>query len=377
MLADSARGTGTIAKSQHHSRPGSPRPDPNPAPSNGRRARWVSLAAIFGAAVLVSLLVAADTRELLATIAQIHPARLLLPLLATIASYFAMARSYQGIANAAAVYFSFWEMFKITFVANSMNYVVATGGLSGFAVRLYFFTRKGIGAGTATSISLAQGFITNVTLLLFLVVGFGYLMLSEHLSVAAQIASGVLLLVLLAVSALAIALLFARDRRRRIIFTLAQMADRFMRWALPRYKPDRTRIWRFQRNLNRGIDFLLDRKKQMVEPTVWILIDWVLTLAILYTAFVCLDYDIAIGVLVIGFAVGLSLSFVSIIPGGLGIMEGSMAAVFTTLSVPFETAVVATLIFRIAFHVVPLITSLFLFHGLFVEGRAHTDMPPD
>jgi len=327
--------------------------------------------------VLASLLIAADTRELMATIAQIHPARLLLPILATMASYVAMARSYQGIAQAANVPFSFWEMFKITFVANSMNYVVATGGLSGFAVRLYFFTRRGVGAGTATSISLAQGFITNVSLLVFLVVGFGYLMTSESLSMSAQIASGLILALLFAITTLAIVLLFARDRRRRIIFTLAQLSDRFLHWALPRQKPARTRIWRFQRNLNRGIDFLLDRKQHMVEPTIWIVVDWLLTLAILYAAFICLDYRVPIGVLVIGFAVGLSLSFVSIIPGGLGLMEGSMAAVFTTLGVPFETAVVATLIFRIAFHAVPLVTSLFLFHGLFLEGRAHTEMPPE
>jgi len=94
--------------------------------------------------------VAADTKELLKTIEQIRPLRLLIPVAATIASYIAMARSYQGIALAANVPFSFWEMFKITFVANSMNYVVATGGLSGFAVRLYFFTRRGVSAGTAT-----------------------------------------------------------------------------------------------------------------------------------------------------------------------------------------------------------------------------------
>ena len=337
----------------------------------------MSIAAIVGVALLVALFVAADTRELLKTIEQIHPARLLLPILATIASYVAMARSYQGIAHAANVPFTFWEMFKITFVANSMNYVVATGGISGFAVRLYFFTRRGVGAGTATSISLAQGLITNISLLFFLVVGFGYLMTSEKLSFTAQVACGVLLAVLFTVTTLLLGLLFARDRRRRIIFTLAQMTDRFLHWALPRYKPARSRIWRFQRNLNRGIDFLLDRKQHMLEPTIWIVVDWLLTLGILYAAFICLDYRISIGVLVIGFAVGLSLSFVSIVPGGLGLMEGSMAAVFTTMGVPFETAVVATLIFRIAFHAVPLITSLFLFHGLFVEGRAHTEMPAE
>jgi len=370
-----AAGRSDIAKSDDIGTRSGPAEGSSQAATANAPKRWVYLAAAAGVAVLICLLVAADTRELLNTLAQIHPVRLLLPLGATIASYIAMARSYQGIASAADVPFTFWEMFKITFVANSMNYVVATGGLSGFAVRLYFFTRKGVSAGTATSISLAQGFITNVSLLFFLVIGFGYLMTSERLSFSAQLASGVLLALCFAVTALALALLFARDRRRRIIFVLAQLTDRTLSWALPRYKPARTRIWRFQRNLNRGIDFLLDRKYQMLEPTAWILIDWVLTLFILDGAFICLDYHVPFGVLIIGFAVGLSLSFVSIIPGGLGLMEGSMAAVFTTLGVPFETAVVATLIFRIAFHAVPLVTSLFFFHGLFVEGRAHTEIP--
>ena len=49
-----------------------------------------------------------------------------------------------------------------------MNYLVATGGLSGFAVRMYFFTRLGISSQTAVIISLAQTFLTNCMLLIFL-----------------------------------------------------------------------------------------------------------------------------------------------------------------------------------------------------------------
>jgi len=317
----------------------------------------------------------ADTRTLLRTISSIEPALLILPIAAMMASYVAMARSYQGIARAARVPFGFWEMLKITFVANSMNYIVATGGLSGFAARLYFFTRRGISGGTATTISLAQGFITNVSLLFVVLIGFGYLFAAHRLSEGALIATTILLGICFALAGLAVVLLVAREFRRRAIFVSAQWADRFMHRFLPRFKPARTQIWRFQRNLNRGIDFLLARKFEMMAPTVWILFDWVFTIGILYAAFLCVHYWIPLSVLIIGFALGLTLSFISIIPGGLGLMEGSMTAVFTSMSVPFETAVVAVLIFRVAFYVVPLVTSLFFFHGLFVEGRAHTTPP--
>jgi len=327
---------------------------------------------VAGVLLLVGLIVLADTRELLRTVATIDARFLVLPVLLTLASYGAMARSYQGIALAAGVRFPLGEMLRITFVANSINYVVATGGLSGFAARLYFFTRRGVNAGTATIISLTQGFLTNLSLLFFVLLGFGYLLASRRLSGTALVAAGTLLAACVALALLSIALLALRTVRRRLIFVSAQLADRFLHRFFPRYRPARTRIWRFQRNLNRGIDFLLARKRYMLGPACWIVADWLFTMGILYAAFMAVHYRLPPGVLIIGFALGLALSFVSVIPAGLGLMEGSMAAVFTTSGVPFETSVVAVLLFRFAFHVIPLVTSAFFFRGLFAEGRAHS-----
>jgi hypothetical protein len=35
-------------------------------------------------------------------------------------------------------------MCRITLVANAANYLLSTGGLSGFALRMYLFARRGI-----------------------------------------------------------------------------------------------------------------------------------------------------------------------------------------------------------------------------------------
>jgi hypothetical protein len=42
--------------------------------------------------------------------------------------------------------------------------------------------------------------------------------------------------------------------------------------------------------------------------------------------------------------------------------------VFTSLAVPLETAVVAVLIFRVAYHVMPMVTSVFLFRQMLLQG---------
>ena len=58
-----------------------------------------------------------------------------------------------------------------------------------------------------------------------------------------------------------------------------------------------------------------------------------------------------------------------------------MAAIYTSLSVPFETAVVAVLIFRIAYYLLPMIISVFFFRGMLLQGaRAAPDVldhPPE
>jgi uncharacterized membrane protein YbhN (UPF0104 family) len=64
--------------------------------------------------------------------------------------------------------------------------------------------------------------------------------------------------------------------------------------------------------------------------------------------------------IVAGFAIGMFFSIASLVPGGLGIMDGSMAAVFVTLGVQFEQAVVAILIFRAAYFGLPIVASLML-----------------
>jgi uncharacterized protein (TIRG00374 family) len=330
--------------------------------------RWVRVAFVVGIGAFAAIFFFADLRELWAVLEQANLWLLSLPVLCMIASYVAMARSYQGISIAADCPVSLLEMLKITFVANSMNYLVATGGLSGFAVRMYFFSRLGMPSQTAVVVSLAQTFLTNYTLLGFVIVGFIYVFNSRTLQGSALVACTILLVLAIVIAVLASLLLLHPRLRRRTLFWVAQSLHWLLHRTLPHRAPARTHIWRYQFNLNRGIAFMLARKKAMAEPLLWIIVDWFITILILHTSFLTVRYSISFSECVVGFAVGIVLSFASLVPGGLGIMEGSMAAVFASMGVPFETAVVAVLIFRIVYYVLPLLISLFFLHGMFVQG---------
>ena len=354
----------------------------------GRRRRIVLAAALTaGGGLLVLLGALANGPALLRTIAGIHPLMLVVLALLTLASYAAMSRSYQGIAEAAGLRLGFPTWLRITFVSNTANYLVTSAGLSGFAVRMYLLSQQRIPTGRAVLISLVQTFLTNFTLLSFIAVGFASLVLRHVLPGVALVAASVALALFTGLLTYAVVLMYHRQLRRRTLFLVANTGHRVLRRVVPRWTPGRVRLWRFQHNLNQGLEFLLDRKDRMLAPAAWIMLDWALTIAILWAAFRAVRYPIPPGLVVIGFAVGICLSLVSLVPGGLGVMEGLMTAVFASLSVPYETAFVAVLLFRLAYYVLPLLVSLFFFHGIMLQAvhsvgarsgpaRFDTPLPP-
>lgn len=336
-----------------------------PAEPSGRRRRALVGAALAGGVALLILPVAfSDGRRLLEIVSSVRPEGLVASVLLTVLSYLAMSRSYQGIACAAGVDLPFREWVRITLVSNTANYLVTTAGLSGFAVRMYLLSQRGVRPGRAVLISLVQTFLTNLTLLAFIFIGFATLVARHYLPEGTLVGASVVLATLTAVLLYAAALVLNRDLRRRTLFAFADGIHRLLRRLSPRWTPGRLKLWRFQHNLNEGFDFLLSRKDRIVAPTLWITLDWVLTLAILWVAFHAVGHPVSPGIVIVGFAVGVIVSLASLVPGGLGIMESSMTAVFVSLGVPLEPAVVVVLIFRLVYYVLPLCMSLFLFHGL-------------
>jgi uncharacterized protein (TIRG00374 family) len=330
--------------------------------------------ALLGLAVLIALVLLADARALVETAMGIPPSGLIGPLVFSLLSYAAMARSYQGIANLAAQRLPFLVWLRITFVSNTVNYVVTSAGLSGFAVRMFLLSQYGVASGRAVLISLVQTFLTNFTLLFFILGGFVSLLIRQQLTGPSLAIATAALAAFAGVLVYALVLVINRRLRRLTLFWIGRLAHRVLRRFAPSRTPDLVRFWRYQHNLDRGIEFLLARKQGMIAPTAWITFDWVLTSGILWAAFRGVSHPLSPGVVMVGFGVGLFFALVSFVPGGLGIMEGSMSAVFVSLGVPLEKAVVAVLIFRLTYHVLPLFVSMFLFHGVFRAARRSLSM---
>ena len=76
------------------------------------------------------------------------------------------------------------------------------------------------------------------------------------------------------------------------------------------------------------------------------------------------------GVVVTGFAVGVAAGVMSMVPGGLGVQEGSMAGAYHLLGVPLEQGVLVSFLFRLVYYMVPFGVSL-LFYRNDLRERAN------
>ena len=309
-----------------------------------------------------------DGHRLLEAAAEISWPRLLIPVGLTLLSYVLMALSYEGIAAAAGSPIGLAAMLRITFVSNTVNYLVATGGLSGFAFRMYFFRQHGIPVGTAVTISFVQGLLTNLALLVFLVMGFYFLVTHGSLGTAALVSAALLLAAFVLVTLLCVVLLLQPRMRRAFLVRLVVVGHWIAHRVLPQHRlPRRIRLWRIMHNVNAGLGFMLERSRRMVAPALWILLDWVVTLGVLQASVWCIGQRISFAEVAVGFAIGMLSTLISLTPAGIGILEGSMATVFAALGVPLEPAVVAVLIFRFAYYAVPFLVSLLFWRGMVAE----------
>jgi uncharacterized protein (TIRG00374 family) len=105
-----------------------------------------------------------------------------------------------------------------------------------------------------------------------------------------------------------------------------------------------------------------------------IVIDWAFSAAALWFSFYALGVTLLPGELVAGFVIGTVAGVVSMIPGGLGVREGSTAGVFSLLGIALEPALLASVLYRVVYFMVPYAVSLGFYWRLL---RARRTAPID
>lgn len=310
------------------------------------------------------MLVVTGRSSILESLANLDPRLALLPFIATFLSYGTMSLSYEGIVRAAGATIRSRDMLRITFIANTANYVLPSGGLTGFALRLVFFTRRGISAGRAVSISFTQTMLTNLMLVVFVVFGLLNLLASRTIGGFSLVAALIMAFGLIMMLLVCLAMIYRPSVRAPILEFVARVSDRILELTRQheRFGP---RVRRLLAHVGEGMDLVAKQPAAMIVPSLWIFLDWLFMIGTLYLGFYATGYPITFSAVTIAFSVSIILAIVSFVPGGAGVLEGALAATFLGLGVPLQDSLLPIFIYRISYFGFPALVALVVLRGAF------------
>ena len=316
----------------------------------------IALLALAGAAVVLL-----DWREVQNAVVEADWRPILLGLGVTGGSYAVQSYSFGLLNRSFGVRLGLTHLLSIGFVSSVM--IAAVGGVAGHSLRLLLMARRGVPAGDAMAPSLFHGYLESLVFFALIPVGLAYLAVAYPLpsGVAASLAVGA---AILGVAFAVTAVVFFVGRVRAVALRIVEMA-----WRLTTRRSMERGIQGFEATLNSGFTQLRSRPLELAVPLTLIVIDRLARLVVVWCCFQAFGGDVDLSVVLTGFAIGVAVGVMSMIPGGLGVQEGSMAGAYHLLGVPLEQAVLVSLLFRLVYYMVPFGTSL-LFYWQFVQrGR--------
>lgn len=284
-------------------------------------------------------------------------------------SYAAMGLALWEILGLLGYGLPFLEVLGITFVSSTANYLVSSAGISGFALKAHLLAKRQVPYGATVTASAVSTGLMYFVLAVFIGEGMAYLFL-RHQGARLQILEGAV--GLMAVAAAAVPLLtffFNRDLRGRLTRLVFRWVNHAFFYFSKREIP-REDFAEFERQLEDGLELIHRHRGRLTRAIGYTCLDWVFAMLVLYFSLRAFGWDLNVGSLSAGFAVGQAATLIPLLPGGLGAVEGSMAAVLQSLGVPWDDGLAAVLWYRLAYYALPSAFSVFLLWGLQVSEPA-------
>jgi uncharacterized protein (TIRG00374 family) len=264
-------------------------------------------------------------------------------------SYAAIGYGFVIVARFFSIRLPTRDLMETFFVSMALNHVVATAGIAGFSVRTLLL-RKRAQTSHILAASLFHSSFNN--LVLFSLLPFGLVYMFLHRSAGSEATTaGLAALVLILFVAFLFALLFSTSLRQALISVISRLLHFIGRNLDEQMK-------QFERAFSGGIHLIKKSPASLLALLGLVVSSWTVTLAALWMCFAAVGVLLSPGILLTGFAVGVTLGMLSMIPGGLGVQEGSMAATYAFLGIALEQALLAAILFRVVYYFIPFLASL-------------------
>jgi phosphatidylglycerol lysyltransferase len=260
--------------------------------------------------------------------------------------YVAITASYQAAFWTVEVRGRLFELLPVTFAALFVNVVAPSGNVSGMALWADDSARRGESPARTMAGALLQLILDFVAFTLVLAIGMVHLFLKHDLKVYEITGAVILFILTLALSGVLALGLWHPELLRRLLLWLKNILNRLAKRLKRADFLDDAWVERNAAEYTDASAAIARYPKRLVQTLGITMVAHIIDLASLYVLFLAFHYPIQFGALVAGYAMGILFWIVSPTPQGIGVVEGVMTLVFTSLGVPAAVAATVTLAFR-------------------------------
>ena len=328
-----------------------------------RKRLW--FAAIIGLGVFFYTLKHADINKLSQNVQDIDVFWGVATLAASALSYLCIGAVLYRLLGGIGHRLAFGATLKISLLSCTLNYLMALGGLSGVAAKVYLLAREKIPPSNTLSISMIHGFLTNTVAVLFIYLGFFFLYSEYKMNTRQMEVGAVILGVAFLLTWVTIQTIVHEAFRKRLSqFVLRMSLAVCGKLGRPNWI-SKDRAEAFLENFNDGMNLLTRHTGLLLAPATLALMDWLFMFLCLKCSFEAVHCPIDNQSIMVGFSVGIFATLFSLTPASIGLMEGSMAGSFYLMGVDYDCALLATLLYRFAYFFIPILISTFFYKHFF------------
>jgi len=305
-----------------------------------RLARYLLPLIIFGLAVYLLLPQIETLEDSINVIRSMSVWLIGLAVIAQVCSYLGSGYLLQVIVDLGPAHLSIVRGALITLAAYSVGLVA--GGWVGAAAATYLWIEKSEDNSQEAALAgVLPTLYNNAVLILVTVIGVVYLLTNHRLSSTQAVTYAAFLALL----GLAIGVVIYGIRHQHTVEGLVLgIASRLMH--LLRRPYNETSLRNVMDNIFLGLALL--RKRGWLRPLLGSVMNNGFDMLTLYLLFIAARYPINLGVMVAGYGLAFLLGKAAFLfPGGVGVIESGMVAIYTNLGIPASICVVVVLGYRL------------------------------
>ena len=309
--------------------------------------------------------------EVRQAIAGARPGPLLMALVASGVSYAIVSLRFVTFSRVFKIHVPFFLLWQVGYVATLLGRNVVGGGTVGIMLIMAVLKRRSIPLPRGATVSLVQSYVNLLVAFAMFLAAVAYVVFGGLLG---SVHSGALYVTIAVLTLFAAASAWALFGRRFRAWLIDWLVGAVKRWSGKDFEEFGIQ---FAGLIDEGMSALRGDIGRMAAILVMIGFEAGLTLLSLWLCFESVGQAPDLGVLLAGYGIGLAIGMVSLVPGGLGVQEGSMAGVYAFLGIPLSEAVAVATLFRAVHFFVPFLLSLLLYREMLRRGVGHAPAAPE